>query len=135
MAGIEERWGVWCEPKGSVNKAQWLSDYAGIDAASKPSEFPTEQAAEECAARSRLRNASWTYEPRVMLVPAERMHWENVDDEWTKAIAAAHPMRIGSHEEYATAMRMVGHRHSKGELVALVTWLLVENRKLRSASR
>jgi hypothetical protein len=50
--------------------------------------------------------------------------WEDVDDEWTEEIKQAHPARSGTHDEYATAMRMVGHRHSKGALVALVTWLL-----------
>jgi hypothetical protein len=55
---------------------------------------------------------------------AEALHWEDVDDEWTEAIKASHPTRGGSHEDYATAMRMVGHRHSKGQLVALVCWLL-----------
>ena len=50
--------------------------------------------------------------------------WEDVDDEWTDAIRAAHPTRAGTFDQYATAMRMVGHRHSKGELVSLVTWLL-----------
>ncbi len=50
--------------------------------------------------------------------------WEDVDDEWSAEIDAAHPTRGGSHEDYATAMRMVGHRHSKGELVTLVCWLL-----------
>jgi hypothetical protein len=52
--------------------------------------------------------------------------WEDVDDEWTEQIKAAHPTRSGSHDEYGIAMRMVGHRHSKGELVALVNWLLVQ---------
>jgi hypothetical protein len=52
--------------------------------------------------------------------------WEDVDDEWTERIKAAHPTRSGSHDEYRIAMRMVGHRHSKGELVALVNWLLVQ---------
>jgi len=56
--------------------------------------------------------------------------WEDVKDEWTPAIRAAHPTRSDSHEEYATAMHMVGHRHSKGELVALVNWLLVERARL-----
>jgi hypothetical protein len=51
--------------------------------------------------------------------------WEDTSDEWSSAIKAAHPTQIDSHDEYAVAMRMVGHRHSKGELVALVTWLLV----------
>jgi hypothetical protein len=51
--------------------------------------------------------------------------WEDVKDEWTDDIKQAFPTRSGSHEEYAVAMKMVGHRHSKGELVALVNWLLV----------
>ena len=55
--------------------------------------------------------------------------WIDEPDEWSPAIRAAYPTRSGSHEEYALAMKMVGNRHSKGELVALVNWLLVENRK------
>jgi hypothetical protein len=52
--------------------------------------------------------------------------WEDVRDEWTPHVDAAHPARdSGSHEEYGVAMRMVGHRHSKWQLVALVNWLLV----------
>lgn len=51
--------------------------------------------------------------------------WEDVRDGWTDAINAAHPTRSGSHTEYGLAMTMVGHRHSKGELVGLVNWLLV----------
>jgi hypothetical protein len=54
--------------------------------------------------------------------------WGDVKDEWSAEIAGAFPTRSGSHEEYATAMKMVGHRHSKGELVALVNWLLVRLR-------
>ncbi len=54
--------------------------------------------------------------------------WGDVADEWSEAIKAAFPTRSGSHDEYATAMQMVGHRHSKGELVALVNWLLVRAR-------
>ena len=54
--------------------------------------------------------------------------WEDVKDEWTNAIKLSHPARSESHEEYGVAMQMVGHRHSKGELVALVNWLLVLNR-------
>ncbi|MFI5301110.1 MAG: hypothetical protein ACHREM_23750 [Polyangiales bacterium] len=55
------------------------------------------------------------------------MAWEDKEDEWSKAIEAAHPSRamtMESHERYAVAMKMVGNRHSKGELVALVAWLL-----------
>jgi hypothetical protein len=57
------------------------------------------------------------------------LDWEDVDDEWTAAIKEAHPTKSGSHEEWGQAMKMVGHRHSKGELVALVNWLLVRLRK------
>jgi hypothetical protein len=54
--------------------------------------------------------------------------WEDRPDAWTDRIKAAFPTRSGSHEQYALAMKMVGNRHSKGELVALVNWLLVEIR-------
>lgn len=39
-------------------------------------------------------------------------------------IEAAHPVRTKQHARYAEAMRLVGARHSKGGLVALVNWLL-----------
>jgi uncharacterized protein YfiM (DUF2279 family) len=56
------------------------------------------------------------------------MGWDDVDDEWTPAIKAAHPTRspdqAAAHGWYGVAMRMVGNRHSKGELVSLVCWLL-----------
>ena len=41
------------------------------------------------------------------------------------AIAAAFPTRSGRHDLYAEAMRLVGERHDKGDLVDLVTWLLL----------
>lgn len=60
--------------------------------------------------------------------------WEDAEDEWTAAVKAAHPARgSGSHDEYGVAMRMVGHRHSKGELVALVNWLLVRIKQAKEA--
>lgn len=58
----------------------------------------------------------------------ELLTWEDVKDEWTEAIDAAFPTRSGSHDEWGVAMKMVGHRHSKGELVSLVNWLLVRLR-------
>lgn len=54
---------------------------------------------------------------------------DDKQDRWTAAIDAAFPTRSGSHEQYAIAMQMVGNRHSKGALVALVNWLLVEQEK------
>ncbi len=40
------------------------------------------------------------------------------------AIKAAHPLRTGRHDLYAEAMRLVGERHGKGDLVEMVNWLL-----------
>ena len=57
--------------------------------------------------------------------------WEDVADGWTEAIKEAHPTRIGSHKAWSEAMKMVGHRHSKGELVALVNWLLLRLQRFR----
>ena len=45
-------------------------------------------------------------------------------DQWTPMIDASHPMRTGAHDAYATALDMVGNRHSKGALVDLVCWLI-----------
>ena len=39
-------------------------------------------------------------------------------------IDAAHPMNTGRHGLYAEAMRLVGERHAKYDLVDLVNWLL-----------
>ena len=66
---------------------------------------------------------------RLRLVAPE-VTWEDRPDEWTEAIQAAHPARSESHDEYGTAMRMVGNRHGKHELVALVNWLLVSKHKV-----
>lgn len=41
-------------------------------------------------------------------------------------ISAAFPTRTGRHDLYAEAMRLVGAKHSKGALVALVNWLLAQ---------
>lgn len=64
---------------------------------------------------------------------AGRQEWGDRDDEWTPQIDAAFPTRSGSHDEYATAMRMVSARHSKHALVALVNWLLVRIRALAAS--
>lgn len=48
------------------------------------------------------------------------------------AIEAAHPVNSGSHDTYGEAMRLVGAKHSKAALVALVNWLLMERDELRA---
>lgn len=53
----------------------------------------------------------------------------DTDDEWTAAIREAFPTKSGSHDTYAIAVKMVGTRKSKGALVALVNWLLMEAKK------
>lgn len=47
------------------------------------------------------------------------------------AIAAAFPTLTGRHDIYAEAMRLVGAKHSKAALVALVNWLLLERANAR----
>jgi hypothetical protein len=61
----------------------------------------------------------------VAIASESSINWEDKTDSWTDLIKAAFPTRSGSHESYAMAMRMVSNRHSKGELIALVNWLLV----------
>jgi hypothetical protein len=56
---------------------------------------------------------------------------EDKRDEWSEAIDAAFPTRSGKHDLYATAMKMVSHRHTKAALVSLVNWLLSEQADLR----
>lgn len=94
-----------------------LDWYTAVEREGSDSKVPKEEAALFAAARA-LDN-----------------EWEDVDDEWTLAIKAAHPARSGSHDAYAMAMRMVGHRYSKGELVALVNWLLVRGTLLAEGKR
>jgi hypothetical protein len=62
------------------------------------------------------------------------MTTDDVDDEYTERIDAASPTRSGSHKQYAIAMQMVGNRHSKGALVGLINWLLVERPVLPTGS-
>lgn len=50
-----------------------------------------------------------------------------------EAINAAHPIKTGDHKTYERAMRLVGERDSKSDLVDLVNWLLVENNRLRGS--
>lgn len=67
---------------------------------------------------------------RIVKLEAEidRLSGDNWDDrplpEDTQ-IAEAFPTRSGRHDLYAEAMRLVGAKRSKGELVKLVTWLLL----------
>jgi hypothetical protein len=56
--------------------------------------------------------------------------WSAGDDKWSAAVDAAFPTRSGAHDLYAIALEMVSKRRAKGDLVALVTWLLV---RLRAA--
>jgi hypothetical protein len=62
-------------------------------------------------------------------------HWEDAPLPEDEVIRAAFPTRSGKHETYAEAMRLVGARHSKGQLVALVNWLLVARDAMRAEAR
>ena len=71
-------------------------------------------------AKELLASLAWVLEVEA---PAET--FKDEVDGYTETVKAAYPTRSGSHDEYALAMSMVGSRQSKGELVALVNWLLV----------
>lgn len=45
---------------------------------------------------------------------------------YEKQIAAAHPIITGRHELYAEAVKLVGEREFKADLVNLVNWLLLK---------
>jgi len=62
---------------------------------------------------------------------------EDRRDRWTPMIEASHPLKTGAHDAYATAMEMVGNRHSKGALVDLVCWLVqrVDDAEQRARAR
>lgn len=53
----------------------------------------------------------------------ERWQYSHLPED--EEIEAAFPTRSGRHDLYQEAMRLVGARITKGELVALVNWLLV----------
>jgi hypothetical protein len=53
--------------------------------------------------------------------------WKDRPDEWTDDILAVHPVNSTDperHNRFTLAMKMVGNRHGKYELVGLVHWLL-----------
>jgi len=54
------------------------------------------------------------------------MTWDRKPLPEDAAIEAAHPLKTERHDLYAEAMRLVGARHSKSDLVDLVNWLLHE---------
>ena len=60
------------------------------------------------------------------------MAWDDGPLPEDEEIRATHPTRTHLHETYGEAMRLVGATRSKGKLVDLVNWLLVERDKARS---
>jgi hypothetical protein len=51
---------------------------------------------------------------------------------YEKEIKASHPTRTDNKKDYladAMAMKLVGQRHSKRDLVDLVRWLIMDNAK------
>lgn len=62
------------------------------------------------------------------------MSWDDTPLPEDAAMDAAFPTRSGEHECYAEAMRLVGACQSKGRLVKLVNWLLVERKRALAAS-
>jgi hypothetical protein len=77
--------------------------------------------------------SEWKRLEEVVLGVARKEEDSNLSDAEAAAIRATHPSSSGRHDLYAEALRLVGARHQKGELVDLVTWLLwrIESRHLR----
>lgn len=70
-----------------------------------------------------------TVEERIAELEARLDAWEQWEDKSLpedEAIRMAFPTRSNRHDLYAEAMRLVSARYSKGALVALVNWLLLE---------
>lgn len=63
-------------------------------------------------------------QPASAATASPEAEWQDKRDRWTSMIDASHPMKTGTHDAYATALEMVGNRHSKGALVELVCWLV-----------
>lgn len=63
----------------------------------------------------------------------EALEWSEEDQPLPEdeKIHAAHPLTTGRHDLYAEAMRMVGAKRSKGAIVGLVNWLLLERQEAR----
>jgi hypothetical protein len=61
--------------------------------------------------------------------PRSAEQGEAMSTDEAEKIDAAHPLRTGRHDLWAEAMRLVGERHAKSDLVELVNWLLSENAK------
>ena len=103
---------VTCEHCGEkYDPLDWNGPWGGVP--------PSHRAVSEC--RDKIQRERDELRDEVNALRA----WDDVEDEWSEAIDQAFPTRSGSHDQYAMAMKMVGNRYSKGELVALVNWLLV----------
>jgi len=64
------------------------------------------------------------WENRQYYESSKKLDWEDREDEWSKEIQRAHPINTGFFNTYDLACEMVGNRHGKFALIALVNWLL-----------
>ncbi len=122
--------------RGRVAEEMRLRD----EARSEVAEFRTLAARDATELAKRQKDAEATalilsdVSRKLGLVTAQRdaaLAWADDDRALPEdaAIHAAHPMRTDRHDLYVEAMRMVGAKRSKGALVALVNWLLLECHK------
>jgi len=107
----------------SGTQGRWRIHDANDDAIASVS--PLEEGYARLIVESLNEHFSRTGRSRPVVEPT----WEDRVDRWSEAIKAAFPTRSGSHEQYGQAMEMIHNRHSKGELVALINYLLVEIKK------
>ena len=70
------------------------------------------------------RRAEIANEKFERVVELHSRDWRDRPTPEDEDIDAAHPVNSDRHETYMEAMRLVGDRHSKSSLVAMVNWLL-----------
>jgi hypothetical protein len=61
--------------------------------------------------------------------------WDDKDDDLSAAVLASHPVNSKRHDTYERAMDLVGNRHSKSALVALVNHLLIQTEDAEKDAR
>lgn len=105
--------------------------------------FDTIEAAKAAAQADYARRIAAALDPdavaaMVQKAKAEALQgpWEDKPDDLTEAVNAAHPcMSRKNWDIYTAALEAVSNRHSKGALVSLVSYLMIEAQEAVQAER
>lgn len=104
-------------------KAEWAN---GLKGDNTPWRYIACEVCEATAPYPGDEPAAWNRRA-LQAVGPEPVAWEDREDEMSDAITASHPVNSKRHDTYQQAMELVGNRHSKGALVALVNHLLIQS--------